>query len=250
MTNILDQVAKSSFRTRYGHVSPQTPEEFLALRLAHKLGDSAAAQHYVQLTERYSDGQLLTAYRRAQASGDLNSCDRRFHVELKKLQRHIGSYVNRTRLCAIRVERRAIAIAILNGERLEFVDGRHLATSQDKAIATVGSFIGKTMATFAFESAALEEIPQGHDVQRTLLQRAAIDALSESAVGLWIGPKADIMAAFGYPPPVSRRELREVVSQIYPVLNEEPGRPWTLDAAALGLYVQTERLFNINALII
>lgn len=244
MTNILDQVAKSPFRAPYGHVIPQTSAELFALRLAAKLGDGPAAQHYLQLAEQHSEGQLLAAYRRALVAGGPASLDRRFHVELNKLDGHDGDYIHHSRLCAIRIERRAIAVAILLGDHLEFVDARQLSSSPDKATATAAGFIAKIAATFSFASAALEEIPAGAEIQRASLQRTVTDALGEAAVGLWTGPKAEILAAFGYPAVRERKQVREIISGIYPVLEQEPGRPWTQDAAALGLYVQAERLFN------
>src|SRR5260370_125654 len=109
------------------------------------------------------------------------------------------------RLCAVRVERRAVAIAILSGDHLEFVDSRKLSSSPDKAIANAASFIGRTIEKFSFETAALEEIPNAGEVQRTLLQRAVISSLSEKPVGLWIGPKLDILGSFGCPPLTERK---------------------------------------------
>jgi hypothetical protein len=57
MTNILDQVARSSAQSRYGHFRPATAHEFLALRLAHHLGEgSIARKHPVNaICEREND---------------------------------------------------------------------------------------------------------------------------------------------------------------------------------------------------
>jgi hypothetical protein len=100
------------------------------------------------------------------------------------------------------------------------------------------------MDKFQFGSAALEIIPNGHEIQRTRLHQTVLEALRPKAIGILEISREDLFQAFSYPPLHSRQELREIASDIYPVLNQEPGQPWTHDAAALGLYVQTERLFN------
>ena len=67
MTNILDQVARTNSAALRSQFFPETPSEFLALRLAARLHDHAAVRHYVALSERYGDSRLLTAYRRVRS---------------------------------------------------------------------------------------------------------------------------------------------------------------------------------------
>src|SRR5258708_5776762 len=243
MTNILEQVARSSTPTRFGHFHPSTVQEFFALRLASRLGESSIAKHYAELLEQYSQGQLLAAYRRALMSHvDLS---RRFHRELESLKERSGRGESRGRLAAIRIDRRVVAVAILDGDHLHFADARQLSSSPDKALASTVSFITRrVMEKFQFESAALEIIPNGHEVQRALLHQATIRTLGAKAIGILEISKRDLLGAFGNPSPRFRKEVRQIASQIYPVLDEESGGPWTHDAALLGLYVQTERLFN------
>jgi hypothetical protein len=243
MTNILDQVAQSSAQSRYGHFRPATTNEFLALRLAHHLGEVSIAQHYADLAEQYSEGQLLVAYRRALMSHF--NLGRRFHMELEPLKTRKFCTESRGRLAAIRIDRRVLAVAILNGDHLQHTDVRQLSSSPDKALDSAVSFITRqVLDRFEFESAALEIIPNGHEVQRSILHHATLRALGAKAIGILETSKADLFQAFGNPPLHSRKELRGIMSRIYPVLDQEPGGPWIHDAAALGLYVQTERLFN------
>jgi hypothetical protein len=54
------------------------------LRLAQKLDDEAAARHYAELLEHYSEDQLLVAYRRAKPAGSHLDPARSFHQELKR----------------------------------------------------------------------------------------------------------------------------------------------------------------------
>jgi hypothetical protein len=243
MTNILEQVARTSTPTRFGHFRPSTTHEFFALCLASHLGEASIAQHYAELIEQYSEGQLLVAYRRALMShADLS---RRFHQELGSLRERSGSGESRGRLAAIRIDRRAIAVAILNGDHLQYAAARQLSSSPDKALDSAVSFITRrVMEKFQFESAALEIIPCAEQVQRAALHQATIRALGAKAIGILEISKRELLGAFGYPPPRFRKEVRQMASQIFPVLDEESGGPWTHDAATLGLYVQTERLFN------
>src|ERR1017187_2027292 len=115
MTNILDQVARSSSAARYGQFQPSDQREYFALRLAQKLDDAAAARHYGELLEHYSEAQLLAAYRRAKAAGSHLDPARSFHLELKRLEGRTGDGPAMRRLAAIRIERRAVAVAILAG---------------------------------------------------------------------------------------------------------------------------------------
>ena len=116
MMNILDQVVRSSSSARYSQFQPSDQREYFALRLAQKLDDAAAARHYVELVEQYSEAQLLSAYRRAKATGSHLDPARSFHMELKRLEGRPGDEPATRRLAAIRIERRAVAVAILEGE--------------------------------------------------------------------------------------------------------------------------------------
>jgi hypothetical protein len=242
MTSILDRVAKSA-RTQYGEFRPASTREFFALRLAARLGEAASAGHFAQLADQYSEGQLLAAYSRALRSHvDLG---RRFHLELEPLKdRKVGDGPGAGRLLAIRIERRAVATAIFNGDHLMHADARQLSSAADKALDTAASFVTRFIEKFQFESAALEIIPNDREMQRTLLHRAVLDVLSHQAIGIQEVSKQDLLGAFDHPGLRSRSELRKIMSDIYPVLDASFGGPWTHDAAALGLYVQIERLFN------
>jgi hypothetical protein len=239
---ILDQVAKSAATIRYGHFRPATTQEFFALRLADKLGDTGSAQHYAELADRFSQSQLLAAYARALPS-NIDSA-RRFHLELEPLKAKNGGGQGQSRLGAIRIERRAVGFAILRGDHLIHADGRQLSSAPDKALDNAVSFVTRFLERFPCESAAMEIIPNGHEAQRSLLNDAVLRVLSAQGMGIIEVSKVDFLAAFGYPAPRFRSDLRETISAIYPVLDQQPGGPWSHDAAALGLYALTERRFN------
>jgi hypothetical protein len=246
MTGILDQIALSSSRAQGTQFRPTTADEFFALRLAQKLHEASAAQHYADLFERYSQAQLLIAFRRAQATGSHLDPARSFHVELGRLTGRNGNGACTRQLAAIRIERRAVAVVILSGEHLQYAPlVRQLSSDSDKAIGSAAAFISRILAKCPFETAALETLPEGAEVQRSALMKTIHRVLSEQAVGIWQTSKQDILAAFGHPPMRFRNQVREVVSSIWPVINGGFGSPLIKDALALGLYCQTEYLFNL-----
>ena len=145
---------------------------------------------------------------------------------------------------AVRIERRAVAIAILRGDHLHYADSRQLSSVQNKAIDSAAGFVTRMIERFRCDYAALEIVPNDHEVQRTLLHQAILRVLNVQAIGITEVEKSGLLRSFAYPAPRFRSTVREIISNVYPVLNEAPGQPWVYDAAALGLYVQTERLFN------
>jgi len=62
--NILATVSEA-----LGKFVPVTPTQFLAMRIACKLGDEKACRHYAVLFEHYSEDFLLRIYRQCVADG-------------------------------------------------------------------------------------------------------------------------------------------------------------------------------------
>src|SRR5574340_134500 len=118
MRSILDRVADRQSAEEF---SPQTIQEFFALRLAQKLDNAAAALHYVQLLDRYSEMQLLAAFRRTRQAAPLSAeLPAVFHRELA---RRCGNGRNgqfAPYLCAIKVERRSVSVAVFAGRNLDY----------------------------------------------------------------------------------------------------------------------------------
>ncbi len=246
MTNILDQVARSSASARYNQFQPSDQREYFALRLAQKLDEVAAARHYAELVEHYSEAQLLVAYRRAKAAGSHLDPARSFHMELKRLEGRPGEGPAIRRLAAIRIERRAVAVAILEGQHLAAPPQvRQLSSSSDKALGSAASFISRVLQKYPLGTAALETIPRGAEVLRGDLMEIISHVLVEQSIGIWEVPKLDVLASFGHPHPRFRNQVRQVISTIWPGVNGSFGAPLVKDALALGLYCQIEYLFNL-----
>jgi hypothetical protein len=220
--------------------------------LAQKLDDAVAARHYAELLEHYSDAQLLTAYRRAKAAGSHSDPARSFHQELKRLEGREGDDLPTRRLVAIRIERRAVAIAILEGEHLAAPPlVRQLSSNYDKTLNSAASFISRVLQKYPLGTqryplgrAAIETVPNDPEVLRGELMDIISDVLIAQDISIWEVPKPDVLASFGHPSPRFRNQVRKVISSIWPGVNGSFGSPLMKDALALGLYCQIEYLFN------
>ncbi len=236
MTPILDRYGPklSAFR-------PKTSADLFALCLARKLNDTPAASHYVELITQYSEAELLTAFRRAIHSG-ARDLGRSFHVELRHSSGN-GSTGHSWDLASIRVERRAVAVAVFAGDHLSYTQVRQLSSAKGKALASAIGFINWIVAQFRLDTAALESIPSGDEIQRQVLTHAVVHALRDHALPIWEVPKQDLFQSYSNPPLKSRKELREIATDIWPVLAGSNGQSFIQDAAVLGLHVQIERSF-------
>jgi len=145
---------------------------------------------------------------------------------------------------ALRIERRAIAAAVFRDSHLEFVDGRALASAASKAEGSCVSFIEWILSNFDIQSAAVE-LPDGaEDTTRAGIHVVIEACLRQSRCPLHKVDRDELRAAFGHPPLTSRAGVRAVAANIWPILDAQKLHPARLDAVALGLYVQTERLFQ------
>ena len=240
MKSLLDQYIPNTSAFR-----PGSATELFALRLAQKLGDERAVRHYVDLADRYSEAQLLCAYRRVLHAKRNDDPARRFHAELESVHAN-GHNESPGSLVSIRVERRTIALAVFSGFHLEHADARQLSSVQDKAVASAVGFVSWTLERFPVESAVFEEIPCAEEIQRRVLHEAICEIVRNGMMSVWEIPRAAMYGAYGCPPVKSRHELRQIATAVWPVLAGTHARLFIQDASVLGLHVQTERLFIIN----
>ena len=168
---------------------------------------------------------------------------RRIREELQALHKN-GTYSPSTILAGIRIERRSIGAVIFRDLRIEAVRVRQLPSNLSKAESSAAGFINQLVQDHAFESAAVEAVSPNEEHQRATVTNTVCRQLRESAISLWELNGKAVAATFGHPPLTTRTELREVVQNIWPQINVRDGQLCALDAAALGLFIQTERLFN------
>lgn len=231
---------------QYTQFKPTSQREFFALRLATRLNDTSGARHYADLVEEHSEAQCLVAYRRAKANGSHLDPSRSFREELTRLGTRDMAGISHRKLAAIRIERRAVAVTIFAGDHLAYSPlVRQLSSDADKAASSSAIFIGQVLEKCPFETAALEVISWKDEVQRTQLDGIITRVLEEQGVSILQVPKREILESFSHPPSRFRRQVREIVSDIWPGVNGSFGGPLIRDALALGLYCQTEYLFNL-----
>jgi hypothetical protein len=139
-----------------------------------------------------------------------------------------------------------VAAAIFRGGHLEYSDSRQLSSTRDKAGASAVGFVDWLLRRFPIEFATLESIPNGHEIQRRVLHDAICRKLRERALSIWEVPRQELLEVCGYPPLKSRSQLRELATEIWPILAGTHAKLFIQDAAVLGLHIQTERLFIIN----
>ena len=65
-------------------------------------------------------------------------------------------------------------------------------------------------------------------------------------LSIWEVPKVELFEAWAHPPLKSRKQLRSIVTTVWPLLAGTGRNLFIQDALALGMYVQTERQFLIN----
>jgi hypothetical protein len=244
---ILNQLAARRPQTSF---RPTSVRALFVLRLARKLGEPAAAAHFADLARKHSDETLLLAYSRILNHGHPpRDLGRAFHDELANT-REQDSAASRngnggpTSFVAVRIERRRVAVAVFVGTRLDFHDIRHLRAEPDKANASAISLLTWVVGEFGISSAAVERLDSGDEIRRAGLYRAVLTTLREDLIPVWEISRAELFDGYSYPPLSNRAILREAAHNIlWPSFNNPEPSPQEIDAAALGLYVQTERLF-------
>lgn len=240
MSNILGRVAAAARQAR--QLKPASAQEFFGLQLAARLDDLPAVRHYAALAQDHLEGHLLLAYQRAVEAAGTVSVARQFHKELSRVVKSRAPAVPKQRLIAVRIERRGVAAAILDGDHLEYAASRTLSSQFQKAVASAESFLARLLSKFSVRRGALEAVDG--DSQRSVLQRSVTSLLEQHGLSAFTVSREDLFQAFSQPPARSWKDVRRSAVQIWPPLAQEPGTPFVQDAAALGLYAQIQRLFN------
>lgn len=149
--------------------------------------------------------------------------------------------MNETRLAAFKVERRIVAAAIFAGEHLEYTHLRQLASDSRKAESSAVGFAQWITDTLRIEVIAVEQVNQEAVSQRRTLTEAIVRSLQADGIVSWRVQKAELLSAYGVPAVRTRQELRGIVHNFWPIVPAARVHGSSLDAAALGLYLQIKR---------
>jgi hypothetical protein len=234
---ILNRFAKSL----HSSFQPSSPDEYVALRLAHHLGEPEAAGHYALLASQYSQATLLCCYRRAIDDKSGKLATRIFHDHLSAIGTNERHGIAHPRLVSARIERRAVAVAVFSGIHLEGRRVLQLSSDPKRAAESAAAFIREVLYENNCSSAAIESVPG--DVRRAVLHSAIIRECRALGVSVWEISKLTVFKALAHPSLKTRGDVRELMLRMWPMAALKRSQVCALDAFALGLYVQTERLF-------
>jgi hypothetical protein len=148
-------------------------------------------------------------------------------------------------LAAFRVERRRISVAVFVDERLDYTGSHQLSSHYLKALASSSRYVDWISRSFRVEGVALEKSRPDLRTWKGRTTKEIVSQLRDSGIPIFEIDKDVLLASFGHPPLRYRTELRKVVSSIWPVLATKNNSVAVLDAAALGLYVQVEKIFAV-----
>lgn len=141
-------------------------------------------------------------------------------------------------VAALRITRTRVGIAVFTNTRLEFARSLNLPCLTVKHAAnSLRGLVNWTMEHFKNPTIAVEETRgPGKPLVAELHNLASERGLLAIAVAT-----DALLRAYSFPPLTSRTQLRKIASTIWPGL-ALMNKGEVLDAAALALHVQTERL--------
>lgn len=145
-------------------------------------------------------------------------------------------------LAALVVYTRRIGLSVFSDTRLEYADTRHLPISAVSATSKTLAFVHWAISTFSIGTVALELPNSGQSERRTELYRLIVEMLRRDGIPIWEVGQGTLFASYAVPPLRKRHKLRAIIQTLWPSLPSKR-KSASLDAAALGLYVQTSRLF-------
>lgn len=148
-----------------------------------------------------------------------------------------------SKLAAFRIERRRISVAVFEDVRLDYTGGRELASRYPKAAETVGRYVELIRQNFQIQGAAFEKDDSDVNNSRGRFTIQTIGQLRKAGVSIFEIEPQDVLASFAHPGLKFRTELPQVITSIWPILADSDTHSSCLEAAALGLYTQVERLF-------
>jgi hypothetical protein len=141
-------------------------------------------------------------------------------------------------LAALRITRTRVGIAVFTNTKIEFARCLNLpCRSVQHAANSLRGLVNWTMEQFKNPTIAAEE---SKDRTKELLAELHILAKERGLPVITVASNT-LLSAFSFPPLTSRPQLRKIASTIWPGL-ALMNKGEVLDAAALALHVQTERL--------
>jgi hypothetical protein len=146
-----------------------------------------------------------------------------------------------SQLVALKIFRRTVTAAIFSGTRLQFLDLQHLSNDPNKASETLSRFVGWTLENFRPELAALSVEEEDDKPRAAMLAGLVEKQLLSHGVPVWKITDQEMLEAYASPALAQKHTLRLIARSIWPDVSIKLP---ALDAALVGLFVQTERLLS------
>jgi|SRR5579871_2755397 len=147
-----------------------------------------------------------------------------------------------SRLAAFKIFRRSATAAIFSGRNLEFIDIKHLSNNPKSASDTVSRFVGWILESFQPELVATATDEEDNKPRTAMLNEIVLQQLREQGIPVWKVTDKELLEAYATPALTQKHDLRNIASSLWPEIAKE--QLPALDAALIGLYVQTERLLS------
>ena len=148
-------------------------------------------------------------------------------------------------VAAISIRRRTAALAVFRELHLEGVIVRHIPNDTRHAENTILGFAHEMCSHYQLSAVALEK-PERITARLRNGYASACKAFEEESVPRHQIQIGDLMKSYASRPLTSRQQLRRIARKIWPVLDNKRYGIASLDAALVGLYIQTEYLLNID----
>jgi hypothetical protein len=145
------------------------------------------------------------------------------------------------RVLAIRVSRRALAVAMIDDEQLAFRDGRHLSSNVERAAKTTDRYVRQILELAKPTKVILDvPMPAGRITERLLL--AIHGAVAATALTAQSVTARNVLASYGVRALRSRIELVRMANDLWPELVDARRglKPYLVAAAATALYEEVQ----------
>lgn len=150
-------------------------------------------------------------------------------------------------LAALSIQRRAAAIAVFRKTHLEEVFTRQFPNDLMIAENRMIGFVRRVLERNRVELVAFETANIKLTNRTRGFWQVANGIFHAEGIPIQTIPSDVLYNSFAVPPLRNRDQLRKIARSVWPQLDNRAADRAALDAAALGLFVQTERLFAINS---
>jgi hypothetical protein len=147
-----------------------------------------------------------------------------------------------SKLAAFKIFRRSATAAIFSDRGMEFIDIKHLSNDPAKATEALNRFVGWILENFHPELSALGTDEEDNKPRTAMLTGVVESLLRRQGIPIWKVTDKELLDSFATPALTQKHELRQIARSLWPQVAQE--QIPALDAALIGLYVQTERLLS------